>query len=237
MLELVLNFLFPPSCIICGKLSNNYICAKCEERFKKYKKFNVINNQKLILDKLGIQDIDLIQKFYLIGNEKVYWDEMLYCFDYKGIVRKFMLQYKFSDKAYLSNFFAYEILKNKKVYEKLKSYDIIISVPMDKIKKSRRGYNQTELILNIISKTNFILTDNNVLEKIKLTQTQSTLRKEDRKSNIENVYFVKSVDKVKNKKVILFDDIFTTGATANEISKKLKEAGAKQILILVIAKD
>ena len=148
-----------------------------------------------------------------------------------------MLQYKFFDKSYLAKFFSYKILKNKKVYEILKSYDIIIPVPMDKIKKSSRGYNQTELISNIISQKGEIVSGNKILEKVKKTKTQSTLKKQERKINIENSYVVKCVDKVKNKKVILFDDIFTTGATVNEISKKLKQAGVSKILVLVIAKD
>lgn len=237
MLEFVLNFLFPKICIICGKANQNYICSTCEKRFEKYKKFNIIDNQKLIIDKIGIPNINLIQKFYLVGGQKIYWEKMMYCFSYKSIVRKFMLQYKFSDKSYLAEFFSYEILKNKKVYEILKSYDIIIPVPMDKVKKLRRGYNQTELITNIISKTKIIESDNNILEKVKLTKTQSTLEKRERKSNVENSYAVKCSDKVKNKNIVLFDDIYTTGATVNEISKKLKEAGAKSILVFVIAKD
>lgn len=237
MLELVLNFLFSKNCIICGKINKNYICNSCEKRFDKYKKFNIIDNEKLIKDKIGIQNVNLKQKYYLISGQKIYWESMLYCFDYKSIVRKYMLQYKFFDKSYLANFFAYEILKNKKLYEILKSYDIIIPVPMDRIKKSSRGYNQTELIANIISKKSKIITDNKILEKVKNTKTQSTLKKEERKNNVENSYVVKNIEKIKNKKVILFDDIFTTGATVNEISKKLKQAGVSKILVLVIAKD
>lgn len=237
MLELVLNFLFPKTCIICGKNNENYICSICEKRFEKYKKFNIIDNERLIIDKIGVPNINLKQKFYVIAGQKVYWEKMLYCFDYKSVVRKFILQYKFLDKSYLAEFFSYEILNNKKVYEMLKSYDIIVPVPMDKIKKLRRGYNQTELITNIISKKEIIETSNDVLEKVKMTKTQSTLEKRKRKNNVENSYIVKNIDKVKNKKVVLFDDIYTTGATTNEISKKLKEAGANKILVLVIAKD
>lgn len=237
MLELVLNFLFLKKCIICGKLSRKFICDVCEKRFEKYRKFNIIDNKKLFMDKFGIRDRNFIQKFYLIDNQKIYWEKMIYCFDYKSIVRKYMLQYKFYDRAYLASFFAYQILKNKKAYEMLKSYDIIIPVPMNKIKKSRRGYNQTELITNIISKKGVIISGNDILDKVRLTKTQSTLKKDDRKSNIKNSYIVKSVVKVKNKKVILFDDIYTTGATVNEISKKLKEVGVKNILVMVIAKD
>lgn len=237
MLELVLNFLFPQKCIICGNLCRDFICIICEKRLEKYRKFEIINNKKLFMDKLGIQNANFMQKYYLIDNQKIYWEKMIYCFDYKSIVRKYMLKYKFYDKSYLAQFFAYEILKNKKVYEMFKSYDIIIPVPMDKIKKARRGYNQTELIINIISKTGVIVSNNNTLDKVKLTKTQSTLTKSDRKNNVKNSYIVKCVEKIKNKKVILFDDIYTTGSTVNEISKKLKEAGAKEILIMVIAKD
>lgn len=246
MLELVLNFLFnlkkenikfPQSCIICGKMSKEYVCTNCENRFDKYKKFNIIDNEKLTLDKIGIQNIKLKQKYYLVNNEKIYWEKLIYCFEYKSIVRKYILQYKFFDKSYLANFFCYEMLRNKKIYEILKNYDLIIPVPMGKIKKSRRGYNQTELIVNIISKKCKIISDNNVLEKVKSTKTQSTLKRNDRKNNVENSYVVKCVDKVKNKKIVLFDDIYTTGATVNEISKKLKQAGVRKILIIVIAKD
>lgn len=237
MLELVLNFLFPQNCIICGKSSKQYICCNCEKIFEKYKKFNIIDNQKVILDKIGISNIKLIQKYYLIDGEKIYWEKMLYCFEYKSIIRKFMLQYKFSGKAYLSEFFANQILKNKKTYEMLKSYDIIIPVSIDKNKKLKRGYNQTELITNIISKSEVLKSDNTILGKVKTTKTQSTLEKRERKENVENSYIVKCTRKVKNKNIVLFDDIYTTGATVNEISKKLKEAGAKQILVLVIAKD
>lgn len=236
MLELVLNFLFPQKCITCGNISRNFICSTCEKRFEKYRKFEIIDNKKLFMDKLGIQNANFIQKFYLIDNQKIYWEKMIYCFEYKSIVRKYMLQYKFYNKAYLAQFFSYEILKNKKIYEMLKSYDIIIPVPMDKIKKSRRGYNQTELITNFISKTGVIISSN-VLDKVKLTKTQSTLKRDDRKDNVKNSYIVKYVEKVKNRKVILFDDIYTTGSTVNEISKKLKEAGTKEIFIMVIAKD
>lgn len=159
----------------------------------------------------------------------------MYCFDYKNIIRKYILQYKFFEKAYLSSFFAYEILNNKKLNEILKSYDIIIPVPMDKIKKSKRGYNQTQLITNIISKSSNILSGDEIVQKLKSTKTQSTLKKEERENNIKDVYVVKQ--NIKNKNIILFDDIYTTGATINEISKKLKEAGARRIFVLILAKD
>ena len=132
--------------------------------------------------------------------------------------------------------FAGIILNNKKVETILKSYDIIVSVPMDSKKKNERGYNQTELITNIILKKGNILVENRVLYKNKYTKTQSTLSLDERYENIKNAFLVKNAEKIKNKKVIVFDDIYTTGATVNEISKLLKKAGAQKILVLVIAR-
>ncbi len=249
MLEFVLNFFyyikkiemsnifFPQTCMICGKLNKNYICEHCEIRINKYKKNGIIDNKKLIIDKLNINDINFKQKYYFICGQKIYWEKLIYFFEYKGIIRKLILKYKFGGKSYISNFFAKQILNNKKVYEILKLYDIIIPVPIDKIKKKKRGYNQTELITKIISKTGIILEENDVLIKIKSGKTQSTLNQKQRKDNVKNAYFVIDKRKIYNKKIILFDDIYTTGATVNEISRKLKEAGANEILILVIAKN
>ena len=188
----LLDIFFPPSCIICGKLNKNYICEKCEKKFDRYKKFNIIDNQKLIKDKLNlnIKAENFIQKYYLDGDNRYYWEKLFYCFEYTGIVRKYMIKYKFNGAAYISNFFARQILKNKKASEILKLYDIIISVPMDKEKKIKRGYNQTELITQIISKELEILEGKNIVFKLKGTKTQSTLNKENRKSLTDLVIFV-----------------------------------------------
>ncbi len=235
MLDFVLNFLFPPSCIICGNKAPNYICKKCEKRFEKYRKYNEIDNIKILKNKLNINKI-MPEQYYLINNQKFYWDKLVYCFEYKGIVRKYILEYKFGDKPYISNFFAYELLKSKKVYEILKFCDIIIPVPLDNKKKKQRGYNQSELITKILSEKSR-LNYENILLKVRHTKTQSLLENLERKKNVENAFCIKNPELVKNKKVIIFDDIYTTGATANEISKILKEAGARNVYILVIAKD
>ncbi len=225
MLEFVLNFLFPQVCVICGKTDINSLCEECKERIKKIEKSR------------HIKDKNILKQNYKINFEKVYFDELIYIFEYKKIIRKLLLRYKFSSKSYISNFWANIILNNKKIDEIFKIYDIIIPVPMDKQKRLERGYNQTELITNIISKYNKILVENKVLFKDKKTKTQSTLSLEERYENIKNAFKIKNINKIKNKQIILFDDIYTTGATVNEISKKLKKSGAKKVLVLVIAKD
>lgn len=108
---------------------------------------------------------------------------------------------------------------------------------MFKLKKSKRGYNQTELLAKNLSKNLKIPYNYNILVKSKNNQTQSLLEKSQREKNVENVFKIKNPSKIKDKNIILLDDIYTTGATVRECSKILKNAGAKKILVFVIAKS
>lgn len=76
-----------------------------------------------------------------------------------------------------------------------------------------------------------------MLIKNKNIKPQSSLNKIDRANNIKNAYEIKNIKKIQNKKILLFDDVFTTGNTTNECSRILKENGAIKVGVLTIAKD
>lgn len=213
-IEKILDLIFPPVCGICNKEINTYLCGKCEKE---------------------------INKITCVGENKYddkYFSTHMYLFKYEGIIRNKIISYKFDDKPYLYKTFCEIFVKNKKVCEFLKNYDIIISVPMYKRKKNQRGYNQSELIAKeIAKKIENIEYRNDILLKIKNTPKQSSLNKEQRKENLKNAYVVNNNEYILNKNILIFDDIYTTGSTANECAKTLIEAGAKDVGILTIAKD
>ncbi len=209
--EKILELIYPKQCILCGKLEADSICNKCYSNLNKEEKIDIYNNKS--------------------------FNEHLYIFKYEGKIRNLIIDYKFNDKAYLSNFFTKIIIKNKKICRKIKSYDIIIPVPIHKKRKQERGYNQSELIAKILAQNLKLELVTNSLIKEKNTVAQSSLSKEQRKQNVKQVYKIQNKQKIENKKVILLDDIYTTGSTAEECSKMLKQNGAKEILVLTIAKD
>lgn len=213
MLEFVLNFLFPPACVVCGKIDKNWLCPKCKTRVERLEKSCEVE----------------------IQNKK--YEKLLYIFKYESLIRKLVLGYKFSNKAYINNFFANIIVNNKKTFNLLQKYDMIIPVPMHKKKMQKRGYNQTELISEKIALKLGVENRPDILEKVVNTTTQSKLGGKARQTNIQHAFFIKNDIDVENKKIILLDDIYTTGATSEECSRVLKDAGAKEILILVLAKD
>lgn len=213
---MLLDLIYPPVCGICDKINKKNLCKKCEVKIKKYE----INK---------IED-------YRNDNLK-YFDYQIKMFRYENIIREKIIDYKFNEKAYLYKTFEKMILKTKKTYSFLKKYDIILYVPMFKKHKLIRGYNQSELIAQRLSNVLGIKLEKNNLVKIIETKKQSTLTKSEREKNVKNAFKLKNPEKIKDKKIILFDDIYTTGSTVNECSKVLKKAGAAAIVILTIAVD
>ena len=130
------------------------------------------------------------------------------------------------------------MLKNEKLCSFLKTYDIMIPVPISKNRKKERGYNQSYLIARELGKRLNITLEKNCLYKVKNNIQQSKLDKQDRKNNILGVYKLKNPSKLKNKKIILLDDIYTTGSTVNECCKTIKNnVEVDEICVFTIAKD
>ena len=214
MLDFLLELIYPNVCGFCKNLDKNSLCKNCETKLKK-------------LDKTKVN----------IYRNRAF-NKHAYIFKYNEKIRDEIIQYKFDGKLYLYKTFTTIILKNEKICEFIKEYDLIIPVPLHKKRLKERGYNQSELIIKEVSKhiTN-LKVENKILIKTKNNKPQSTLNKKDRVNNIRNAYIVKKKQVVINKKVLLFDDIFTTGNTVNECAKVLKENGVKEVGVFTIAKD
>ena len=135
------------------------------------------------------------------------------------------------------------MLKNEKFFQNLKTYDTIIPVPISKKRYKQRGYNQSALIAKELAeqiqknKKQKITYNNKSLLKTKNIIEQSKLNKEERIKNIQGVYELKNKTLLKDKKILLIDDIYTTGSTVKECCKTLNQAQPKKIGVLTIAKD
>lgn len=150
-------------CAFCGKIDENFLCEECNKKFER------ITNVH-------------IQKY----KNKTY-TEHIYMFKYTDIRRE-ILEYKFDDKAYYYKTISQVFLKNKKICEILKTYDIIIPVPIHNKRRKERGYNQSALIAKEFSKNINELEYEDILTKKKNTVAQSTLNKEERLKNAIDMY-------------------------------------------------
>ena len=206
---------FPPVCGFCGKLDRNSLCNKCKIQIQK-------NN---------------LSKIEAYKNTSSYFDEHIYLFQYSGEIRNMILNYKFREKSYIYSTFVELIKNNKKICAQIKKYDIIMPVPISKKRLNIRGYNQSALIARKIAKMLNMCYEENILVKIKDNKPQSEMGQEKRKSNVKDVYTIKNKEKIYQKKILLIDDIFTTGNTVNECAKVLIGNFASNVGIFTIAKD
>lgn len=162
-------------------------------------------------------------------NEKAF-DGGYSCTAYGLYERKLISDFKKSGRAYLARTLG-EILYDRIVIEDLK-IDGIIPIPVHKDRLKKRGFNQTELMGKYLSKKIGwpLITD--AVVRVKNTRAMKQLDRWDRAKNMQGAFAVLKPEKIRNKNLIVLDDIYTTGVTMQECSKILKDEGAEKVYIL-----
>ena len=154
-------------------------------------------------------------------------------FTKKGKVQKLLHALKYKGQAELGVEMGFMFGQEMQENGSLPDADLIISVPLHKKKLKSRGYNQSDKLAEGFSRATNIPWSGNVLERIKYTETQTGKTRDERWKNVRKVFVVKG--DVKDKKIIIMDDVLTTGATVEACIEVLIEAGCTQFVILTIA--
>ena len=220
----IFNLFFPAKCGFCENITGNYnyICSNCEkQKYNEDREHCVLCGKKIYLEKNICSNC---------RERRVYYEKLIFFGEYKEVLKDKIISYKFNDRSYLYNFFA-ELLFPKLVDEKI---ELITSVPISRKRMKERGYNQSELIAKKLSKL-LEIQHKNLLIKKHETKRQSELSKIERSINVRNSFEIIKNNEIKNKNILLIDDVFTTGATVNECSRIIKAAGVNSIKVAVIA--
>ena len=120
-------------------------------------------------------------------------------------------------------------------WERLKEYEIVIPIPLSKARFRERGYNQVDMIFRKWVETSGKTYIPHGMVRMRNTETQSLLTKEERYKNMRGVFHVNKGTSVKGKKILLADDIYTTGATMESAAHELMRAGAEKVVGITIA--
>lgn len=212
---LLLNILFPKKCISCNQ-ENVWICDKCLEKIpiRELPNYEKIKHQ------------DYIDKIYIASY---YSDDNI-----KKIIDLFKFKWQEDLKKPLIYLLLKFIKKNK--LATTISNSILIPIPLHKRRYLERGFNQSKLLTDGISKKYNIpiCTD---LIRIRYTKHQTLLNLNKRQENITGAFSLKNNKHILGKNILLIDDVVTTGASLNEAARILRQAGAKKVNALVLAKN
>lgn len=152
---------------------------------------------------------------------------------YDGTVRSSILAFKFQGRKDYAGFYAQKI---QQVLEQssVLPFDVLAAVPMTRGRKQERGYNQAEEIARKLSAL-LQVPYKELLRKCRNNAVQHELPLEERLENVKNVYRVKNPELITGKRILLLDDIMTSGATLGACCKILYEAGAQEVSCAAVA--
>lgn len=202
------QLLFPPKCVLCGALlekNETDLCHSCRTEAPYYR------NSK---------------------RKPQFLDSVAAIWYYEGTVRSSILRYKFQGRRSYAH--AYGRLLAMELQKRELEFDLITWIPISRVRKWKRGYDQVELVAKAAGRE-LGMCPAPTLKKIRHNRPQSGIRgPAERKANVLGVYRLGNAE-VSQKRILLLDDILTTGATASEAARILKTAGAAEVHCAVLA--
>ena len=154
---------------------------------------------------------------------------------YEGILKKAIHLFKYKKKTGLARPLSgllLEFLKDNPLWAKT---DYLVPVPLTRRRRRERGFNQAEyLARRLMRPLNIKLSADNLKRK-GLSLSQSKAGREERYKNVAGAFYLERPEIFRDKKILLIDDVFTTGSTANACARVLKEGGSKEVLVLTVA--
>ena len=210
LVDLILEFLFPSKCVLCAKILNKGeldLCRSCRTEISDHPK-----------SKNAIQ---------FLASWTVLWY-------YEGNVRQSLLRYKFNNRRSYAASYG-RLLAMKLLQEYPDGFDVLTWIPISAQRKQERGYDQVELLAEAVA-TELGMEAVPALRKIRNNPPQSGITgSAERRANVLGVYQAVASDRILGKRVLLLDDIITTGATASEAARVLLTAGADTVTCAAVA--
>lgn len=230
-----LNFFYPPVCQICHEQRatprEGYVCADCwtDVRFI----------QPPFCERCGLPYEGEITSPFECSNCREM--ELHFCsarsaVAARGVVLDAVHRYKYFRALWFEPFLADLLIRQAKPVLDKENWDLIVPVPLHCLKKREREFNQAERLANQLSRATHIPMNRNLLERVEFTRTQTLLTRPQRMANVRTAFRMRNEKKLNGEKIIVIDDVLTTGATTSACAKILRKAGAGKICVWTVAR-
>lgn len=212
LLSVLFDLLFPPRCVFCGCIiaPGTKICNSCAHK---------------------VVPVKTVRRMNLPAVGKNIPCAVLY--PYAGSVRESILRFKFEGEKRNANYYAERLATQILEQFRGSAFDFVTSVPLSDKRKKERGYNQSELIARRISEQ-LGVPYAECLSKTADNAEQHRLKRNERKANVKGAYQVSDTG-IPGRRILMVDDIMTTGATLSECASVLYKAGAESVFCAVVA--
>ncbi len=224
----ITRIFYPDRCPVCEEIisfmpdtAGRNICEKCNA------KLHYIMSPRCL--KCGKQIYSANEEFCSdCANKTHYFKQGIGVFGYDEHIRESIYRFKYSNQRRYASFYADAIARRYGQQIKRWNIDAIIPVPMYKLKQYQRGYNQAQLIAAELGKILKIQVESDILIRTRRTRPMKELNDQERNKNLQNAFKI-SENIVKYKRILLVDDIYTTGATIDACSSELLDVGVSEV--------
>lgn len=226
----LLDLVYPPKCLVCGDMQSKYLCAECLSEIV------FINPPPPICSRCGAPNQE---------NGCGECRGVEFAFDsargvgiYDGALKEAIHQLKYSGHEVIAPVLGMLIvdhLKSRSIF--ISQIDCIVPMPIHASRLRQRGFNQSELLAREIGRAFELPILPRTLIRGRATRPQVELSVEERLPNVDGAFEVVRSDAVSGRRVLLVDDVFTTGSTSDSASRALRDAGAGEVHVLTLARS
>ncbi len=228
ILQTFVGLLFPKICLSCDEHlldSEQYLCSHCSKSLNFLEDFCQICGAP-----------KTTRECKVCQTNKFLFDKARSVFMFNKVVQNLIHEFKYNEMTRIAKFFGKLSQEYNEKFQPFDHIDFIAPVPLHKVKKRFRGFNQAEYITREISKNMDWEHLPNLIKRKRFTETQTKLNKEQRRKNVSFAFRINPKFEIKGKNILLVDDVFTTGATANSIAAALKEKQVNKVYVFTIAR-
>ncbi len=224
-----LDLVYPPFCVACKQSSGSYLCEACLEKIVLLKPPYCRKCGGLCPGNVYLCPDCLVREYA--------FDSACSAGVYEGALQEAIHALKYGGHIALADPLAGLMIRAFPTTFLARHTDVVVAVPIHHSRLLERGFNQSEELARRLCKAVPLPMESGVLVCRRMTSHQARLPKEARAENIENAFEVRNARPIRGKRVLVVDDVFTTGATMNEAARVLRDAGAVEVRGFTLARS
>ncbi len=222
------DLLFPGRCAVCDGIAdqrNGEVCTECRGK--------IIYIKEPFCMKCGKQ-LESGEKEYCgdCGKNAHHFIQGAALYDY-GSMADSIFRFKYRGRTEYASFYGKELYEKKRQWLLMIRPDALVPVPAHPSRKRKRGYNQAELIAEALSARVGIPVNTSLIRRERKTRALKNLTRPERQNNLKRAFKICQND-VKLKTIVIIDDIYTTGATVDEMARVLTRAGVRKVYFMAL---
>jgi ComF family protein len=237
-LDAGLNFFYPPTCQICGErradAAEGYVCSDCWVRDG-----GIRFIRPPFCERCGLPYEGALTTRFECSNcrdVELYFRSARSAVVARGVVLDVIHRYKYHRALWFEPFLADLIIREAGPGLAEKRWHMMVPVPLHPLRERDREFNQADRLARWLSAHTAIPVRNDLLRRVRPTGTQTQLSRDERAANMRRAFVLRSNQHLDGQRVVLVDDVFTTGATTNACARVLHQAGAGEICVWTVAR-